>query len=50
MNNEEIAEQLYQINRRLSINLALNKPLSVEEIGTLNAHLGMYIKALRREE
>jgi len=47
MSPEKIAEQLYEINRRLSIKLAMNQGLSVEEVATLNSHLGLYIKELR---
>lgn len=49
MRNEEIAEQLYNINRKLTFKLAMNEGLSVEEVATLNSHLGLYIKELREE-
>jgi len=47
MTPEEVAEQLYLTNRKLSIKIALNEGLTFEEVRTLNAYLGLYIKELR---
>ena len=50
MRTETLAERLYEVNRQLSIKIALDEGLSPKEVTTLNGLLGMIIKDLRLEE
>ena len=47
MTDEPFSEQLYGWNRQLSVRIALNQGLSVEDLEVLNLALGNIIKGLR---